>query len=141
VWYFGLALFGGIRPEGELRKLADHPELVSLENKVVRITPEISKTRKPRQVKIRPNLLKWLKRYPGEILPTNCNNEIAAIRKQFALSHDVLRHTFISAHAMAFGSFVETAIESGNSEKIIRDAYFNAITKTEAKAFWKIEPK
>jgi site-specific recombinase XerD len=139
--YFGLALFTGLRPDGELRKLAKHPELISLENKVIRVTAEISKTGKPRQIRIRPNLLKWLQRYPGEILPTNCAREIFHIRQKFQLSHDVLRHTFISAHVMAFGSFAETAIEAGNSETIIREHYFNVITKPKAKAFWRIEPE
>jgi hypothetical protein len=41
---------------------------------------------------------------------------------------------------MAFGSFAETAIEAGNSETIIREHYFNAITKAKAREFWKIEP-
>jgi len=142
VWYFGLALFAGIRPgnRGELEKLADSPGLVDLENKVIRITAAISKTRKARQVKIRPNLLKWLKRYPADIMPINVHNEVVAIRKSFNLSHDVLRHTFISSHVMAFGSFAETAIEAGNSEQIIREHYLNVITRAQAKAFWKIEP-
>src|SRR5258708_16386714 len=76
--YFGLASFAGIRP-GELEKLADIPELVDLENKVIRITAAISKTGKPRQIKIRPNLLKWLKKFPGEILPVNADRELKTI--------------------------------------------------------------
>jgi integrase len=140
VRYFSLALFGGVRPGGELKKLADSPESIDLESRVIRISGKMAKTGKPRQIEIRPNLLKWLKRYPGDILPTNAYNELEAIRKTFKLSHDVLRHTFCSAHVMAFGSFAETAIESGNSESIIRTHYLNAIPKDQAKAFWRIEP-
>ena len=141
--FFAIALLAGVRPgnQGELEKLANHPELVDLDNGVIRITAAISKTRKARQGKIRPNLLKWLRRYPGPLLPTNAHNEIVEVRKHFKLSHDVLRHTFISSHVMAFGSFAETAIEAGNSESIIRNHYFNAVTKAQAKAFWRIEPK
>ena len=139
--YFSLALFAGIRPGGELTKLADSPQLVDLENKVIRITAAISKTGKPRQIKIRPNLLKWLKKFPGDILPVNADRELKTIRKTYKLSHDICRHTFCSAHVMAFGSFAETAIESGNSEQIIRTHYLNAIAKSQAKAFWRIEPK
>ncbi len=141
VRYFALALFAGIRPGGELEKLADSPELVDLENKVIRITAAISKTGKARQIPIRPNLLKWLKQFPGDILPVNADRELKTIRKTFKLSHDICRHTFCSAHVMAFGSFAETAIESGNSEQIIRTHYLNAIPKSKAKAFWKIESK
>lgn len=139
--YFALALFAGIRPGGELEKVAEHPELIDLDNKVIRITAEISKVGKPRQIKIRPNLRKWLERFTGEILPINSDREIKAIRAKFKLTHDVLRHTFISMHIGAFKSFADAAIESGNSESIIRDHYLNTSTLAAAKHFWKIEPE
>jgi len=139
--YFALALFAGVRPGGELEKLAEHPELIDLDNKVIRITAEISKVGKPRQIKIRPNLRKWLERFPGEILPVNADRDIKAIRAKFKLTHDVLRHTFISMHIGAFKSFADAAIESGNSESIIRDHYLNTSTLSAAKLFWKIEPE
>jgi hypothetical protein len=140
VRFFAIALFAGVRPGGELEKLSDRPQLVDLESKVIRITPAMSKTRQSRQIKIRPNLYKWLKRYPGEILPAKSERELTAIRKKFALSHDVLRHTFISMHIGAFKSFADAAIESGNSEKIIRDHYLNTNSLSDAKQFWRIEP-
>ncbi len=99
------------------------------------------KTGRPRQIKIRPNLFKWLKRFQGDILPTNSSHELREIRKQFKLSHDVLRHTFISKHIGAFKSFADAAIESGNSEKIIRDHYLNTSSLSDAKQFWRVEPK
>ncbi len=141
VRYVALALFAGIRPGGELEKLADSPQLVDLENKVIRITAAMAKTGRPRQIKIRPNLFKWLKRFQGDILPTNSSHELREIRKQFKLSHDVLRHTFISKHIGAFKSFADAAIESGNSEKIIRDHYLNTSSLSDAKQFWRGEPK
>jgi hypothetical protein len=139
--YFALALFAGIRPGGELEKLAGHSELIDLESKVVRITAEISKVGKPRQIKIRPNLRKWLERFPGEIIPVNADRDLKTVRKKFKLSHDVCRHTFISMHIGAFKSFADAAIESGNSEVIIRDHYLNTSTLSAAKQFWKIEPQ
>ncbi|MGA8481698.1 MAG: hypothetical protein WB696_27340, partial [Chthoniobacterales bacterium] len=110
VRYFALALFAGVRPGGELKKLVDSPELVDLDNKVIRITAAMAKTGRPRQIKIRPNLLKWLKRFRGDILPTNSSHELREIRKKFALTHDVLRHTFISMHIGAFKSFADAAL-------------------------------
>lgn len=138
--YFALALFAGVRPGGELEKLAANPQLVDLKTKVVRITEEISKTGKPRQIKIRPTLLKWLRCFQGEIIPINSDRELKAIRAKFKLGHDICRHTFISMHVGAFKSFADAAIESGNSEKIIRDHYLNTSAADEAKAFWKIAP-
>jgi Phage integrase, N-terminal SAM-like domain len=138
--YFALALFAGVRPGGELEKLAENPQLVDLKNKVIRITPAVSKTGKSRQVKIRPNLRKWLERFSGEIIPINSDRELKATRAEFKLGHDVCRHTFISMHIGAFKSFADAAIESGNSEKIIRDHYLNTSAADESKAFWRIEP-
>lgn len=139
--YFAIALFAGIRPSGELRKLAESPQSVDLDNLVIRLSGAMSKTGKPRQVKIRPNLAKWLKRFPGPILPTKAKRDITSIRQKFKLSHDVLRHTFISCHVGAFKSFADAAIEAGNSETVIRTSYLNTSTFTAAKQFWKIEPE
>ena len=90
---------------------------------------------------MRPNLYEWLTRYPADILPVNADRELKQIRKRFGLSHDVLRHTFCSAHVMAFGSFAETALESGNSESIIRNFYLNTMAQDEARAFWAFVPE
>jgi hypothetical protein len=141
VWYFALALFAGIRPGGELEKLASHPELVDFRNRVIRLSGAISKTGKARQIKMRPNLYEWLSRYPREILPINADRELKAIRKRFGLTHDVLRHSFCSASVWAFGSFAETALESGNSESIIRNFYLNTMAQDEAQGFWAIAPE
>jgi hypothetical protein len=140
VWYFALALFAGIRPAGELTKLSAHRELVDFRNRVIRLSGAIAKTGKGRQIKLRPNLYEWLSRYPSEILPVNAKHELSEIRQRFGLSRDVLRHTFCSAHVMAFGSFAEAALESGNSESIIRNHYLNVMPQEEALAFWAIAP-
>jgi hypothetical protein len=139
--YFALSLFAGVRPGGELDKLAAQPQLIDLKNLVIRLSGAISKTGKARQIRIQPNVYKWLTRYPGDIFPVNFDREVKAIRKRFSLSHDVLRHTFCSAHVMALGSFAETALESGNSEPIIRNHYLNTMSKDEAQAFWAIAPQ
>ena len=63
-----------------IEKLAERSELIDLENKVIRITAEISKVGKPRQIKIRPNLRKWLERFPGEIIPINVDRDLKKVR-------------------------------------------------------------
>jgi hypothetical protein len=135
-----LALFAGIRPGGELEKLAAHPNLIDLNNSVVRITPAISKTGKSRQITIHENLYQWLTRHGGDLLPINHDRDLKHVRQKFALSHDVLRHTYVSMHIAAFKSFADSALESGNSEAIIRSNYLNVSTFPEAKAFWQIMP-
>jgi hypothetical protein len=140
VRYFALALFAGIRPGGELEKLDSHHHLINLATNTIRITPAVSKTGKSRSITIQPNLYRWLTSCQGEIFPINCDRELKTVRKQFGLSHDVLRHTFISMHVGAFKSFADAALESGNSEKIIRDHYLNTSSFQEAQAFWDITP-
>lgn len=148
--YFALATFAGVRPsvpDGELwkiGKLADASRVIDVDVGVIRIPPEIAKTDSVRQVKIQPNLARWLARYPLRDYPItmpNLKNFVADIRKKFALSDDVLRHTWISAHVAKFKSLGEAALEAGNSEAIIKSHYFNLMSERETKAFWSIRPK
>lgn len=143
--YFALALFAGLRTgeEGELHKLAKHADrgkLIDLENGVIHIQPEISKTGQYRQVKIRENLARWLVAYPLPILPKNHSRLIRAVRAKFKLTHDVLRHTFFSMHIAAFDSVGRAALEGGNTEGIIRRHYLNMTSPEEGKRFWQIGP-
>lgn len=143
--YFALALFAGLRTGegGELHKLATHPErgkLIDLKNNVIHVQPEVSKTGQYRQIKIRPNLRRWLLDSPAEILPTNHNRLVKHVRARFKLSHDVLRHTFFSMYVAAFDSVGRAALEGGNTEGIIRRHYLNLSSLEEGKQFWEIEP-
>jgi hypothetical protein len=148
--YFALVLFSGIRPDplkGEIKKLSERPDLeklISADLGVIRIPPEVSKVKGVRQIKIRPNLAAWLASYPIKqfpILPLGCRKMITQIREKFQLGHDVLRHTFISAHVAKFKSMGEAALEAGNSEAMIKTHYLNTMTEAEADAFWGIAPK
>jgi hypothetical protein len=144
--YFAIALFAGVRPsfDGELRKLAGKENAISLDNDVIRITPDVSKIRDARQITIQPNLKAWLTKYKGPIFPPGWRRHIKSIREHFGLNkpeaRDILRHTFISNHVMVFGSFAATAIESGNSETVIWKHYFNRVSKADAQRFWRIAP-
>ena len=143
--YFALALFAGLRsgPDGELLKLARHPErakLIDLARGVIHVQPEVSKTHQYRQTTIRPALHKWLTRFEGEIWPTNADRMVKHIRARFALAHDVLRHSFFSYLVSAEGSVERAALEGGNTESILRRHYLNLATSGEAEGFWQIQP-
>jgi integrase/recombinase XerD len=141
VRYFALALFAGVRPE-EIGRLAKDPRAIDLENNVIHISEAASKTRESRTITIQPNLREWLVRYPAGTM-SQYNKFVGIARKQCALSEaarDILRHTFVSNHVQAFGSFAKTAIESGNSEGIIRKHYYARVSEADAKAFWNIRP-
>ena len=147
--YFALATFAGIRPSvqgGELAKVhatADKRKIIEQGLGVIRITPEIAKTDDLRQITIQPNLAAWLTRYPladYPIMARNMGDHVGLVRKRFGLGDDVLRHTFVSAHVSKFKSVGGTALEAGNSERIIKKHYLNMMTETEAAAFWGIKP-
>jgi integrase len=143
--FFALCLFAGIRPcvrNGEIIRLL--PEMINLEDHVINITAGVSKVREPRKITIQPNLVAWLKTYPLDkfpIVPENFQHVRAKIAKDFGLSHDIMRHTFISMFVAKFRSLGEAALQAGNSEAIIRKHYLDLKNQTEAERFFGIMPE
>ena len=143
--FVALCLFAGIRPdlyEGEISKL--DPKDVRLDTGVIHIEPEVSKVRMKRNITIQPNLAAWLKAYPLDqfpIMPVGFRRLRLKFRKQFALSHDILRHTFISMFVGKFRSMGDAALQAGNSEAIIRKHYLDLKSPEEAGQFFGILPK
>jgi integrase len=140
-----VCLFAGIRPdlyEGEISKL--EPQHVRLDTGVNLIEPHVSKVRMKRNVTIQPNLAAWLRAYPLDqfpIMPCGFRRLRLKFRKQFDLSHDILRHTFISMHVGKFRALGDAALQAGNSESIIRKHYLDLRSTTEAEEFFAIIPK
>jgi len=142
--FFAICLFAGIRPcvrTGEILKL--RPEHVRLDTGVIHIEPEVSKVRMKRNVAIQPNLAAWLQAYPLDRYPITIpalQKHRGKVAKQFGLSHDVMRHTFISFFVAKFRSMGEAALQAGNSEGIIRKHYLDLKTPSEADEFFGIRP-
>jgi integrase len=143
--YFALCLFAGIRPStssGEISKL--QPEQVRLDTGAIHVEPEVSKVGMKRLITIQPNLAAWLRAYPLNripIIPKNVVKLRRAVFDMFGLTHDVLRHTFISMFVAKFRSMGEAALQAGNSESIIRKHYLDLKSITEADEFFSILPK
>ncbi|MGH7995911.1 MAG: tyrosine-type recombinase/integrase [Opitutaceae bacterium] len=143
--YFALCLFAGIRPgvpDGEITKL--RPDDVNLETGIIHISADVSKVREPRRIAIQPNLAVWLRAYPLKQFPIvvgNFQKRRAKFKDQFNLTHDVLRHTFISMFVAKFRSIGEAAIQAGNSESIIRRHYLDLKSKEEGEQFFGIVPR
>jgi site-specific recombinase XerD len=134
--FFALALFAGIRPEGEMKKLEERD--IDLANGVIKIRKEVSKTKRSRQITISENLRTWLVKFAAQPLNDITVRQLNVIRNKYSPGHDILRHTFCSNHLCVSSSFADTALEAGNSEKILRDHYVNRTTKPEAAKFWAI---
>jgi hypothetical protein len=62
------------------------------------------------------------------------------VRAKHKLTHDVMRHTFISMTVGAFRSVGDAALQVGNSEAVIRKHYLDLKSVEEADAFWAIAP-
>ncbi len=144
--YFALALFAGLRtgPEGELHKLARHPDrdqLIDIKRGVIHVPSEISKTRMKRQIVIRDNLKLWLEHSGTEILPVGHDKMVKHLRKMHGLSHDQLRHSFFSFHVAAFRSVGDASLEGGNTESVVKKHYLNLATQREGLAFWRVAPR
>lgn len=143
--YFALCLFAGIRPGvpyGEITKLK--PEAVKLDERLIDISKAVSKVRKKRTVKISPNLAAWLTAYPLEKYPIilgNFKKRRQKFAKKLGLTHDVMRHTFISMHVAKYRSLGEAALQAGNSESIILNHYLDLKSAEEAEEFFNIMPK
>jgi integrase len=143
--FFALCLFAGIRPclrTGEILRL--QPSYVKMETNVIRINGEVSKVREPRNVTIQANLAAWLRAYPlkeSPIIPANLQHIREKVAQKFPLSHDVMRHTFISMFVAKFRSIGEAALQAGNSESIIRKHYLELKMPDEAEQFFGILPK
>lgn len=150
ILYFALALFAGVRPSargGEVVKLIAQNEerkLVRLDLGVITIPPDLSKTGRVRQITIQPNLKVWLQLALSRhswVVPPNLEKYTARVRAKFKLTPDVLRHTFATMHVGKFRSVGGAALESGNSEGVIRNNYLNVVSEAEACLFWETVPK
>ena len=148
--YFALCLFAGIRPgadNGEIAKLGaalDITKYVNLDLGVIRIMPDMAKTKSIRQITIQPNLRAWLLKFPLSKYPimfTNMVEKLAPVRKKFCLGNDVARHSFISYFVAKHQSMGAAALEAGNSESMIRKHYYNLVGPAEAEEFWAIMPR
>jgi integrase len=143
--YFALCLFAGIRPgvpDGEITKIT--PDAVRLDAGFIHISCETSKVREPRKITVQPNLVAWLKAYPitkYPIVVADFKKRREKFKDRFFLTHDVMRHTFISMFVAKFRSLGEAALQAGNSEAIIRKHYLDLKSKEEAEEFFSILPK
>jgi hypothetical protein len=85
-----------------------------------------------------------LRVYPLEknpIIPVNLQHLREKAVEKFDLTHDVMRHTFISMFVAKFRSIGEAALQAGNSESIIRKHYLDLKDPADADLFFGIMPE
>lgn len=124
----GMMLYAGIRPhEVERLRWGD----VCLDDRVICIAPQHSKTGGARYVTIHPPLARILQgcvRAENErICPANWRKLWAGLHKAAGFTlwqPDVLRHTFATHHLAAFRNYAELQVEMGHrSAELLRTRY------------------
>ena len=142
VKFFVLSYFAGIRPEGELEKLAKREkELINLKTRCITIPANMSKTKADRQITISDNLFRWLTAYKDfPIIPVNFKTTHWKVRTHFELKRDETRHSFISYHVAVHRSVGDVALQAGNSESMVRKHYLRLHTREEGDEFFRIIP-
>jgi hypothetical protein len=145
VSFFATALFLGIRPEGEMTKLAHAIQRDGLQ-KYLRgntwcLTPEIAKDGRERRIPIPENVWRWYSVYPptAESIRPGTRDEYTAIRRRFKIPHDGLRHTSLTACAVLNGLVTATK-RHGNGAGVANDHYLSEMTHKEAEEFYAILP-
>jgi integrase len=142
--FYALCLFAGIRPDwqdGEISKIEER--LFDLPRRRLSLPPEKTKTRRKRDVVLQPNLVAWLTKYPLSNYPIICTNFKKLrikVQRRFRPGHDVLRHSYCSYLVGKFRSVGDTALQAGNSERVIWSNYLDLVSEEDADAFWKIRP-
>lgn len=144
--YAALGMFAGIRPEEIVRLDWKH---VDLEHAKVTVPAEVSKTRMQRTVELEPNAVAWLKtvaKPAGTIW--NGGKKWLIVRlleaaKMEQWVQDILRHTFVTYHTIAFENPGRTALMIHAKEKpdILFRRYFQDRLKADAVKFWQIMPQ
>jgi hypothetical protein len=140
--YLALLLFAAVRPE-EMRRLSvggTLQECLNLETGYLTIPSRVAKGRGLRKIKIRPALKAFLTAYPHRIGLKEYHFKKIKSQLSFKIPHDGLRHTGITAIYMDLRNFADTALETGNSEQVIRKHYLGNWTEEQSSKFWSIRP-
>jgi hypothetical protein len=140
--YLALSVFAAIRPK-EMERLAAQGQKknsINLNTGFITLSADISKGRRLRKIPIRPALEAFLKAFPEPLELKDYHFRKLKRSLSFTIPHDGLRHTGTTGIYLIHRNFGDTALETGNSERIIRDHYLGFWTDEESEKFWSIRP-
>jgi hypothetical protein len=132
-------------------KIKNHP-LISIENERITFNAQVYKKRSRGEHrgrfynKVHPTFLSWLKKFSDEDASLNISEWMErAIRrtiKQEGEDRNLLRHTAITYHCIAFRNPLQTAYIAGNSVGIIQNHYLNMnIPEEDALKLYQLTPE
>jgi integrase len=146
VAYIAIGTFAGLR-RAELERL-DWKE-VDLQSRLIEVTAKKAKSARRRFVKIKPNLLLWLKPYAkphGPVTPSGYRKLLARSRRAAGIQswpNNALRHSFASYYLAHFNKAgaAELARELGHTNaNLVFQHYFQLVKPTDGKRYWDIVP-
>jgi len=144
--YIAIGAFAGLR-RAELERL-DWKE-IDLQSRLIEVTASKAKSARRRFVKIKPNLLEWLRprvEPRGPVTPPGYRKLLDAARKAAGNQrwpNNALRHSFASyylAHFKKAGA-AELALEMGHTNaNLVFQHYRELVKPRDAKRYWNIMP-
>ncbi len=142
-----IGAFAGLR-RAEIERL-DWKE-INFQSRLIEVTASKAKSARRRFIKIKPNLLLWLKPYAkpnGLITPPNFRKLFERAQNAAGIQdwpNNALRHSFASyylAHFMKSGA-AELALEMGHTDaNLVFHHYRELVKPKEAKRYWNIVPQ
>lgn len=146
-----LTLFAGIRPDGEMAKIADTIEgklpaqYFNTNGSRIFMDGKITKTHAHRWIDMPENLIAWVKSYPlnsNNISNRLIKKKLPEFRKslEFKVPHNALRHSFVSYYRKLHGA--EKAAEAaGHDTKMASKHYLNLdFSEADAREYFNIIP-
>jgi integrase len=141
--FFALNAFTGLRREEVIR--LDWSE-IKLDRCLIDLPFQKSKNRKRKLIEVSENLIAWLKPHEqlaGSVMPRK-KLQLAfesAAKKAGILPwpQNALRHSFCS-YAVASRGFDWTAAQADHSMRMLRERYWEVVTKDDATKYWGIKP-
>ncbi|HXM02550.1 MAG TPA: tyrosine-type recombinase/integrase [Chthoniobacterales bacterium] len=142
--YFVLNAFTGLRGD-EIKKL-DWSE-VKLDRSIIDLPFTKSKNRKRKLIEVPDNLKDWLQPYVKEsdsVMPRKklqlAFEKAAKDSNLHPWRQNCLRHSFCS-YAVASKGFEWTAAQADHTLRILRERYWEVVSKEDAEKYWAIRPK
>ena len=137
--------FAGVR-SAEIQRL--HWEDIKWDRGYIEISGRKAKTAARRLVPLPDNLKAWLAPWRDRTGPVVCANDVSGALGDVAIKagipggwrQNALRHSFISYRVAETGDVPRTALEAGNSPKMIFRHYREVVDEESAKAWFSITP-
>lgn len=151
--HFIFRLFGLLRYDEMIRFTSIHPTvkghpLISLEAQRITFNAQVYKKRSRGEHRgrfynnLHPTFLAWLNKFANEGLEIRASDWTErAVRRSIKDDRNLLRHTAITYHCLAFKNPLQTAYIAGNSVGIIQNHYLNMnVPEADALKLYQLTP-